>query len=155
MTSSTVTISSCSKAALISVSEGNMQVSLIKSDAEFFSRLYIGCQAREGNLQEFLFLFCHENQAYPPALSDCGYLYLDTKSDLLSCLQAVSGCQCDAPVVDAIINDEDIIIQMLKSGTVKYFDCSIYVVSVQKTSCVNTTKFWKITLMGAFCTINI
>jgi len=39
-------------------------------------------------------------------VSDGGYLYLGTKSDLQSCLQAVSDCQCDAPVVDAIITDE-------------------------------------------------
>ena len=35
------------------------------------------CQTRDGNLSEF---FHHENQAYHPALSDCGNLYLGTKS---------------------------------------------------------------------------
>ena len=92
---------------------------MLKSDVELFSRLYIGCQTREGNLEEF---FCHENQAYPPALSDGGNLYLGTKSDLLSCLQAVSDCLYDAPVVDAIIIDGAVIVQMLKPDTVKNFD---------------------------------
>jgi len=86
-----------------------LQVSLLKSDIELFSRLYIGCQTRESSLEEF---FCHENQPYPPSLSDGGGLYLGTKSDLLACLQEASDSQCDAPEVGAIIIDGAVIIQM-------------------------------------------
>ena len=60
-----------------------------------FSRLYIECQTRDGNLEEF---FRHENQASPPALSDGGNLHLGTKSDLLICLQDLCENQTEAPV---------------------------------------------------------
>lgn len=66
--------------AKINMSKGKQQLASLKSDVGLFSWLYIGCQTRDGNLEEF---FCHENQAYPPALSDCGNLYLGTKSDQL------------------------------------------------------------------------
>jgi len=45
----------------------------IKNDLALFARLYIGCQNRYGNVDEF---FRHENQACPPALSDTGKLHL-------------------------------------------------------------------------------
>ena len=99
------------------VSKGKLQVALLKCDAELFSRLYIGCQTREGNLEEF---FRHENHAYPPALSDGGSLYLGTKSDL-TCLKDLSECQCGA-VVGSIIIDGAVIVQMLKPTSVKNFD---------------------------------
>ena len=38
----------------------------MKTDVELFSRLYISCQMRDGNLEDF---FQYENQAWPPALS--------------------------------------------------------------------------------------
>ena len=96
-----------------------LQVASLKCDVELFSRLYIGCQTREGNLEEF---FRHENQAYPPALSDGGKLHLGTKSDLLACLIDHSGCQSDAPVISSIIIDGAVIVQMLKPVAVKNFD---------------------------------
>ena len=63
-----------------SVSKGKQQQASLRSDVALFSRLYIGCQTRDGNLEEF---FRHENQACPPALSDGESLRLGTKSDLL------------------------------------------------------------------------
>ena len=65
-------------------SKEKQQLTLMKSDVELFSQLYIGCQTRDGNLAEF---FQHENQAWPPALSDGGKLRLGTKSDMLTCLE--------------------------------------------------------------------
>ena len=113
MMSFTATISSCSK---ILHSKGKLQVALLKCDVELFSRLYIGCQTREGNLEEF---FRHENHAYLPALSDGGSLYLGS---LLTCLKDLSECQCGAPVVGSIIIDGAVIVQMLKPTSVKNFD---------------------------------
>ena len=101
-----------------SLSKGMLQVASLKCDVELFSRLYIGCQTREGNLEEF---FSHENQAYPPALSDGSKLHLDTKSDLLACLIDHSECQSDAPVISSIIIDGAVITQMLKPVAVKNF----------------------------------
>ena len=34
-------------------SRGKQQLSSLKCDVELFSRLYIGCQTRDGNLEEF------------------------------------------------------------------------------------------------------
>ncbi len=56
----------------------------VSNDVSLFSRLYIACQSRDGNLDEF---FHHENQAYPPSLSQHGKLRLGTKADLLPCLE--------------------------------------------------------------------
>ena len=46
-----------------SVSKGKQQLASLMNDVALFSRLYIGCQTRDGNLEEF---FRHENQACPP-----------------------------------------------------------------------------------------
>ena len=45
------------------------KVSALKSDCSLFSRLYVACQVRDGNLDDF---FAYENHAYPPSLSDSG-----------------------------------------------------------------------------------
>ena len=60
-------------------SKGKQQLNSLKCDVELFSRLYIGCQTCDGNLDEF---FRHENQACPPSLSAAGKLNLGTKSDM-------------------------------------------------------------------------
>jgi len=49
--------------------KGKQQMKSLKNNVDLFSRLYIGCQNRDGNLDEF---FQHENQACPPALLDGG-----------------------------------------------------------------------------------
>ena len=46
---------------------------LMKSDMQLFSLLYIGCQTRDGNLDEF---FQQENQSCPRSLSSMGNLFL-------------------------------------------------------------------------------
>ncbi|KAK3716735.1 hypothetical protein QZH41_006309 [Actinostola sp. cb2023] len=50
---------------------------------QYKSRLYIGSQQRDGDLNEF---FSHENQPYPPSLSDFGNLRFTKKSDLVLCI---------------------------------------------------------------------
>jgi hypothetical protein len=62
----------------------SLKVSALKTDCELFSRLYIACQCRDGDLAEF---FRHENHPYPPSLSQDGSLRFGTKSDLLQCLR--------------------------------------------------------------------
>jgi len=91
----------------------------VKNDMALFARLYIGCQNRDGNLDEF---FRHENQACPPALSDAGKLHLGSKSDLLVCLEGVAEAQSDAPAVTSVVLDGAVIVQMLKPGTAKTFE---------------------------------
>ena len=48
-----------------------IQLMSIKNDYNLFSRLYISCQTRDGDLDTF---FAHENQSTPPSLSACGKL---------------------------------------------------------------------------------
>ena len=50
-------------------SKTKQQLSSARNDCLLFSRLYISCQTREGNLDEF---FQHENQSCPPSLSQDG-----------------------------------------------------------------------------------
>ena len=52
-----------------------------------FSRLYIASQQRDGDLEEF---FKHENQPYPPSLSEFGQLRFGKKSDLIACVNRES-----------------------------------------------------------------
>ena len=62
------------------LSKSKKQVASLKNDCFLFSQLYIGCQTRSGNIDEF---FDHENQSAPPSLSDGGKLKFGSKSDLL------------------------------------------------------------------------
>ena len=100
-------------------SKGKQQLTSLKNDVALFSRLYISCQTRDGNLEEF---FRHENQACPPSLSDAGRLHLGTKSDLLMCLEGLSEAQSEAPSVTNVVLDGAAIIQMLKPGAAKTFE---------------------------------
>lgn len=91
----------------------------MKNDIALFARLYISCQNREGNLDEF---FRHENQACPPALSDVGKLHLGNKTQLLECLEGVAEFQSDAPAAISVVLDGAVIVKMLKPGTAKTFE---------------------------------
>ncbi|KAJ8395934.1 hypothetical protein AAFF_G00026420 [Aldrovandia affinis] len=102
-----------------SQSKGQQQLASVKNDRELFARLYIGCQTRDGNLEE---LFRHENQACPPALSDGGSLCTGTKNDLLTCLEEVSDAKTETPVTTCIVLDGAAIVQMLKPAASKTFE---------------------------------
>ena len=91
----------------------------LKNDVDLFSRLYIGCQNRDGNLEEF---FKHENQACPPALADGGGIRLGVKSDFLVCLEELSQPKSEAPPTSCIVLDAAVIVHMLKPVTVKSFN---------------------------------
>lgn len=107
----------CSK----SRSAKGLKLMQLKTDCELFSRLYVACQSRDGNLEEF---FRHENHPYPPALSNLGALRFGSKSDLLSCVcsDAQSMPDLSGIVADAMIVDGAVAVQMLKPGCAKTFD---------------------------------
>ena len=98
------------------------QLSSLKNDCSLFSRLYISCETRDGDLDE---LFSHENQACPSSLSNMGKLRLGTKSDIVSCLERLvpsnesSANVADMPTVNALIFDGATtrILNMLKPRT--------------------------------------
>ena len=95
------------------LSKSKQQLSSVKSDCALFSRLYISCQTREGNLEDF---FRHENQACPPSLSNCANLRLPrSKSDVVECLEAHCQPQYQAPdYIDVIIIDGPAAVNMVK-----------------------------------------
>ena len=76
-------------------SKQKMKVTALKNDCSLFSRLYIACQTRDGDLDTF---FQHENQTTPPSLSQGGQIRFGSKADLLHvhCLQ-LEGIHNDTP----------------------------------------------------------
>ena len=102
-----------------SVSKGKQQLASLLNEVALFSRHYIGCQTRDGNLEEF---FRHENQACPPALFDGESLRLGTKSDLLKCFEEFSSAQSEVPDTTCLVLDGAVIVQMLKPAVAKNFD---------------------------------
>ena len=93
-------------------SRAQLQRSSLKNDCSLFSRLYIASQIRSGDLDQF---FQHENQAYPPALSQMGKLRTGTKSDLVGCLEHLVPTQdlSPIPVVQVILLDGAAIVNTL------------------------------------------
>ena len=83
-------------------SKATHMITSFKSDCPLFSRLYIACQTRDGDLYNF---FKHENHAYPPSLSQLGKLRFGTKADLTDCLEKLCTSKGEAPVIDVIILD--------------------------------------------------
>ena len=100
-------------------SKEKQQLTLMKSDVELFSRLYITCQTRDGNLEDF---FQQQNQAWLPALSGRGRLRLGTKSYILTCLDDLSPSQTKTHDATCIVFDGAAIKQMMKPAAAKPFD---------------------------------
>ena len=95
-----------------------------RSDRSLFSRLYISCQTRDGNLEEF---FKHENQAFPPSISQEGEIRTGTKSDLLQCLESLQAIKhtqpaTECPEVEVKVLDGAVVIHTLQMGQVKTFE---------------------------------
>lgn len=101
------------------VSKDKAKITVLKEDCALFSRLYIACQNREGNLEDF---FKFENQPWPPSLSQIGQLRGGTKADLVKCLLDASSQTVEQPSVDAIILDGAVVVQMLQPKAVSTFE---------------------------------
>jgi hypothetical protein len=89
------------------------------ADCALFSRLYIACQSRDGNLQDF---FKFQNQPWPISLSQAGNLRGGQKADLVKCLHDTTTQTVEQPTVDAIILDGAVIVQMLKPRMAQTFE---------------------------------
>ena len=76
-----------------------------------FSRLYVSCQVREGDLDDF---FCHENHSFPPSISQHGNLRLGSKSDLLEVLENCRSYAEEPKNMQVVILDGPAIVNMLK-----------------------------------------
>ena len=64
------------------VSKVKQQLESLKKNCSLFSQLYVSCQVRGGDMDEF---FRHENQLCSPSLSQYGTLRLGNKSNLVAC----------------------------------------------------------------------
>ena len=93
----------------------------LKTNCSLFSRLFVACQSRNGDLTNF---FRHESQPYPPSLSHRGTLRFGTKSDLLGCLCSLSDTVPDISQmnVDTYVLDGAVIVQMVRPGCSKTFE---------------------------------
>jgi len=94
------------------------QAAVLKDDCGLFSRLFIACPSREGNMPEF---FKHENHPWPLALAQAGRMREGQKSDLVKCMEKVSRATEVAPQVDATIIDGAVVVQMMSPGTARTF----------------------------------
>ena len=87
---------------------------------ELFSRMYISCQSRDGDLDNF---FQH---AWPPSLAENNMIRHNNKSDLLVCLEALAPRPQEIPQIDMRIIDGSALVHTLdpkRSNTlVKTFD---------------------------------
>ena len=99
----------------------NIQQSLktLKADCNLFARLYVACQNRESNLDEF---FRHENQSHPPSLSQQGHIRLGMKSDIVGILESLleSTVECSLNF-DAVVYDGAALVNILQPKTCKTF----------------------------------
>ena len=101
------------------LSKDKAKITVLKEDCALFSRLYIACQNREGDLEDF---FKFENQPWLPSLSQMGQLRGGTKADLVKCLSNASSQTVEQPSVDAIILDGAVVVQMLQPTAVSTFE---------------------------------
>ena len=65
--------------------------------------------------------FGHENQSFPPSLTQYGKLRSSAKSDFLPCLKKNGPAQAQRPSVEALLLDGAAIVNMLKPGASKAF----------------------------------
>jgi hypothetical protein len=100
-------------------SKDKSKIVQLKNDCSLFSRLYIACQSRDGNLEEF---FRHENQPWPPSLADRGEIRKGQKADLVKCFETLqSNTANTTPVAESVIIDGAVAVQMLNPGTARTF----------------------------------
>ena len=79
-----------------------MEITTLKKSCQLFSRLYITCQVRDGNLDEF---FLQKNGTYPPPISKNGDLMHESKSDLLHSLEKFNEAPATNMTMDCIMLD--------------------------------------------------
>ena len=90
----------------------------LKYDCALLSRLFIACQSRDGNLERY---FAHENQPWPPSLSQVCKMRQGQNADLVKCLESLSESKSDAPAVGAKVLDGTVLVQKLSPGTATTF----------------------------------
>lgn len=102
------------------VSKNVQQRSLLRRTCSLFSKLYVACVARGGQLRDF---FRHENQPFPPSLSDCGEMRQSQKSVLMECLEEhYKPSDGDTtPEISHLIIDGAAVVNMIPPGRSRTF----------------------------------
>jgi len=100
------------------LSHDKQQINALKKSCALFSQLYISCQVRGCDLDDF---FRHENQPSPPALAQYGQMCSGTKSDLATILEASVMSPDDRPNVEVLLLDGAVAVNLLKPGACKTF----------------------------------
>ena len=104
-----------SKQKTINRSKAQLKVNTLQDNVALFSELYISCQTRSINMDDF---FMHENQPYPPSLSEHGMIRFGKKSDLLDCILDADQLKCtEAPAGEAMIIDGAAVVHFLEPKT--------------------------------------
>lgn len=107
------------KRPILKKTKGKQALASLKSDCNLFSHLYIASQFRDGNLEDF---FSHENQPWPPALSEYGKLRLPaSKSDLLKLIEDSSDVEPPS-AFHAKVFDGPAILHILPTAEAKTFN---------------------------------
>ena len=102
----------------IATKKSQEKISSLKQDCNLYASLYVSCQARESDLDDF---FSHENHSYPPALSVYGKIRHSAKSDTIK-LFAQSGSEGkEEPIVSGVVLDGAAIVQMTPACQSKTF----------------------------------
>ena len=97
--------------------KASTRIATLKDDCSLFSRLYIACQSRQGNVEVF---FKHENRTCPPSLSSNGdQLRTGEKSDLLQCTEV--GTSDTSPQIEVVVVDAAAASDMLPPVNSKSF----------------------------------
>ena len=97
----------------------------MKSDYNFFSRLYVACQARNGDVNKFV---CHGNHPCPISLLLGGKLRLGSNADALPYFELETASLEESPPVDTQFLDGAAVVQMLNPVTAKTFlDYAVHV----------------------------
>ena len=87
------------------------QLATAKEDINLFSRMYVACQNRDGDMETF---FSHENHAWPPSLAENGIMRpAESKSAILTQLEPLAEPHLLAPEVEVKVVDGAALVQSL------------------------------------------
>ena len=108
-----------SKVSVKQPSKIKEQVKYLEKNVKLFSGLYIGCQFRQGNTNNF---FEVENTPFPRSLSEMGQQYEGKKSDLLDCFEQCAPSDKEKSDVDATVLDGAFIVHKMKPLNSRTFE---------------------------------
>ena len=104
---------------IVKISKPKQKIMSLNAERKLYANLYVACQSREGNLDNF---FSHENHAFPVAISEYGKLRKATsKSDFLECLESLIDVTHEAPVVSMKVIDGAAFVNMNRPMTSSTF----------------------------------